>query len=221
MRFSEIIYSNNYYWTGIYEDSKLYVQNCDICVESGKTILKKPDIKYLQANKQNEIIHMDITDLPSEFNIDNIFNKEHINSKLACIVDNLSKFAYAEIIPNKKALNILPVLMRYINLKGKPDFLLTDNGTEFCNHIFSDYLDNLKIEKRNTRPYNPACNGIVERFNHTIKDLLKKEYLKNKQAFNLRLTLENCLYYYNNRKHNSTQFSPNYLFNSKLKWIGI
>jgi len=107
--------------------------------------------------------------------------------------------------------------MRYINLKGKPDILLTDNGTEFCNHIFSDYLDNLKIEKRNTRPYNPACNGIVEHFNHTIKDLLKKEYLKNKQAFNLRLALENCLYYYNNRKHNSTQFVPNYLFNSKNK----
>lgn len=61
-----------------------------IFVESGKTILKKPDIKYLQANKPNEIIHMDITDLPSEFNIDNIFNKEHINSNLACIVDNLS-----------------------------------------------------------------------------------------------------------------------------------
>ena len=87
---------------------------------------------------------MDITDLPSEFNIDNIYINDHINSKLACIVDNLSKFAYAEIIPNKKAINVLPVLMRYINLKGKPDILLTDNGTEFCNHIFSDYLDNLK-----------------------------------------------------------------------------
>ena len=107
--------------------------------------------------------------------------------------------------------------MRYINLKGKPDILLTDNCTEFCNHIFSDYLDNLKIEKRNTRPYNPACNGIVECFNHTIKDLLKREYLKNKQSFNLRLALENCLYYYNNRKHNSTEFTPNYLFNNKNK----
>jgi len=134
----------------------------------------KLDIKYLQANKPNEIIHMDITDLPSEFNIDNIFINEHINSKLACIVDNLSKFAYAEIIPKKKAINVLSVLMRYINLKGKPDILLTDNGIEFCNHIFSDYLDNLKIEKRKARPYSPACNGIVEHFNHTIKDLLKK-----------------------------------------------
>ena len=38
--------------------------------------------------------------------------------------------------------------MRYINLKGKPDILLTDNDTEFCEYIFSDYLDNLKIEKR-------------------------------------------------------------------------
>ena len=152
MRLSEIIYSNNYYWNSIYEECKLYVQKCVIYVESGKTVFKKPDIKYLQANNLNEIIHMDITDLPSDF------NKEQINSKLACIVDNLSKFAYAEIIPNKKAINVLHVLMRYINLKGKPDILLTDNDSEFCNHIFSDYLDNL-IEKRNTRPYNPALTA--------------------------------------------------------------
>ena len=105
----------------------------------------------------------------------------------------------------KKVINVLPVLMRFINLKGKPDILMTDNGTEFFNHIFSDYLDNLKNQKRNTRPYNPACKGIVECFNHTIKDLLKKEYLKNKKTFNLILALEICLYYYNNRKHNSTQ----------------
>ena len=85
--------------------------------------------------------------------------------------------------------------MRYIKLKGKPDILLTVNNTEFSNHIFSDYLDNVKIEKRNTRPYNPPCNGIVERFNHSIRDLSKKKYLKNKKSFNLRLALENCLYY--------------------------
>ena len=44
---------------------------------------------------------MDITDLPSEFNIDYIYINDHNNSKLACFVDNLSKFAYAEIIPKK------------------------------------------------------------------------------------------------------------------------
>ena len=69
----KIIYNNNYYWTGIYEDSKIYIQNFGICVESGKTIFKKPVIKYLQVNKLNAIIHMDITDLPSEFNIENIY----------------------------------------------------------------------------------------------------------------------------------------------------
>ena len=35
------------------------------------------------SNKPNLIIHMDITDLPSEFNIDNISINDHINSKLA------------------------------------------------------------------------------------------------------------------------------------------
>ena len=83
IRISEIIYNKNYYWTGIYEDSKLYVQNCDTCVKSDKTIFKKPYIKYLQVNKPNEVIHMNITDLPSEFNKDNIYDTNHNNSKLA------------------------------------------------------------------------------------------------------------------------------------------
>ena len=46
---------------------------------------------------------MNITDLPSEFNKDNIYDTNHNNSKLAWIIDNLSKFAYVEIIPNKKS----------------------------------------------------------------------------------------------------------------------
>ena len=54
---------------------QIILQNCDIYVDSGKTIFKKPYIKYLQANKPNEIIHTDITDLPSEFNIDNIYRQ--------------------------------------------------------------------------------------------------------------------------------------------------
>lgn len=58
------------------------------------------------------------------FNIDNIDKKDN-KIKLAYIVDNLSKFAYAEITPNKNIKDVLPVLMRYINLKGKPDILLT------------------------------------------------------------------------------------------------
>ena len=61
---------------------------------------------------------MDLTDLPKEFssNIDdNEIERVFINPKLAVIVDNLSKFAFVEIISNKSIIYVLPVLMKYIN----------------------------------------------------------------------------------------------------------
>ena len=77
---------------------------------------------------------MDLTDLPIEL----INNNNKKDKKLEYIIDNLSKFAYAEILSSKKALDVLPVLMRYINMRGKPKILMTDNGKEFVNKLFNE-----------------------------------------------------------------------------------
>ena len=111
--------------------------------------------------------------------------------------------------------------MRFINIKGKPKILLTDNGTEFANGLFTDYLKFNNIEKRNTKPYNPRCNGVAERIIQSLKDSLIKDYINNKKEYNLRFSLEKVLYDYNNKKHNSTKFKPSYLFHSNNKddWL--
>ncbi|UYV60408.1 hypothetical protein LAZ67_1001058 [Cordylochernes scorpioides] len=44
----------------------------------------------------------------------------------------------------------------------------TDNGTEFLNKNFSDYLKSLGIVHELTAPYTPEHNGISERYNRTI-----------------------------------------------------
>ena len=81
---------------------------------------------------------MDLTDLPAIIKKDNKFvNKKF---RLAVVIDNLSKFTYAEINDSKSAKDFFPVLMRFLNIKGKPKILLTNNGTEFVNGLFTDYL---------------------------------------------------------------------------------
>ena len=112
---------------------------------------------------------MDLTDIPESLLLNNIELKNH---KLAVIVENLSKYAFVCIIENKAAKNVLPVLIKYINVIGKPSIILTDNGTEFVNELFDNYLSINNIEHRKSRPYNPACIGVVERFIKTVKDLL-------------------------------------------------
>jgi len=155
---------------------------------------------------------MDLTDIPKEILLNLKDNKFY---KIACIVDNLSKFAYAELISSKQSKEFLPVLMRYVNVKGKPKILLTDNGKEFINNMFKEYLEINNISKRTTRVYNPKCNGIMERFIKTLKDLLLKDYNQNKEDYDIRISLENCLNFYNNKKHNATKLIPFNLFKSK------
>ena len=51
---------------------------------------------------------------------------------------------------NQQDKEVLPVLMRYVNMKGRSNILLTDNGKEFINNMFKEYLENNNIEKRIT-----------------------------------------------------------------------
>ena len=52
------------------------------------------------------------------------------------------------------------------------------------------------------------------------KDLLIKDYLNKGKNYNLRISLEQYLYVYNNKINNSTKFRPIDLFNSEKKKIG-
>lgn len=53
----------------------------------------------------------------------------------------------------------MPVLIKYIDVLGKPQIILRDNGTDFVNNIFSEFFNINRIEHRKTNNYNPAWNG--------------------------------------------------------------
>ena len=47
-------------------------------------------------------------------------------------------------------------------------YLQSDNGREFCNHKFDDFLVSQGIQRRLTVPYTPEQNGIAKRRNRTL-----------------------------------------------------
>ena len=49
----------------------------------------------------------------------------------------------------------------------------SDNGTEYCNNIFSEYLDNCGIKKRITVAHTQEQNGVAERKNRTLIEMAK------------------------------------------------
>ena len=60
------------------------------------------------------------------------------------------------------------------NLSGKKTKILRlDNGGEFISNEFKDFCKEVGIKRELTTPYNPQHNGVVERKNRSIMEVVK------------------------------------------------
>ena len=92
-----------------------------------------------------------------------------------------------------------------ISSKKRPNLIETDRGKEFYNNIFQDFLNknNIKLYSGN------SSYGAVfaERFNRTIRDLLKKPVFEKGDVKWIDI-LPTITKQYNNRVHTSTKLTP-------------
>ena len=87
-------------------------------------------------------------------------------------VDDHSRVAYAEVLPNQRAVTTIAFLRRVIRwfaARGvRVQRLLTDNGNGYVSHAFAATATHLGIRHGRTRPYRPQTNGKAERFIQTL-----------------------------------------------------
>lgn len=128
---------------------------------------------------------------------------------LIAIIDDASRIAWVEVIPNIKALTAIFSTMRILNYFQQTHAiqfkeLLSDNGAEFggknlkhpADNPFERMLLEMEIKHRYTRAYRPQTNGKIERFWKTIEsDLLEDMVFDSLE--HLQTELAQYLYYYN------------------------
>ena len=92
-----------------------------------------------------------------------------------------------------------------ISSKRKPNLIESDRGKDFYNNFFQNFLNknNIKIYSRS------SSYGAVfaDRFNRTIRDLLKKIVFERGDA-NWIDILPTIIKQYNNRIHTSIKLTP-------------
>jgi hypothetical protein len=54
----------------------------------------------------------------------------------------------------------------------RPEYIGFDNGRDFKN-VFEELVNNYGIKKKNSTPFNPQYNGIIERVHLTLNDALR------------------------------------------------
>ena len=102
---------------------------------------------------------------------------------------------------------------------GSAEKFLSDNGGEFANSTFIEMCENLGIKVKNTAAESPWSNGLVERHNLVLAEMLDK--VISDTSCNIELAVAWCL----NAKNslcNVHDFSPFQLVfgaNSKLPGV--
>lgn len=57
---------------------------------------------------------------------------------------------------------------------GIPEEILTDQGSNFTSQLLMELYKMLHVHPMRTSPYHPQTDGLVERFNQTLKAMLRK-----------------------------------------------
>jgi transposase InsO family protein len=87
-------------------------------------------------------------------------------------VDDHSRLAYAELLPDERAESAIAFLrgaLAFFAARGvRGERLLTDNGSAFVAHRFAAACRALGLRHSRTRPRRPRTNGKAERFIQTV-----------------------------------------------------
>ena len=85
---------------------------------------------------------------------------------------------YPEAIPLKNidTETVAEALLDMYSRADVPEEVLSDLGTQFTSDCMKVVSRLLSIRRLTTSPYHPACNALVEKFNGTLKRLLRRLY---------------------------------------------
>jgi transposase InsO family protein len=87
-------------------------------------------------------------------------------------VDDATRLAYVEVLPDEKATTAIGFLRRAISFYGSHGItverLMTDNGSAYISTAHALACRRLGIKHIRTRPYRPQTNGKAERFIRTM-----------------------------------------------------
>lgn len=160
---------SNFYWPGIQSHVTRYCRSCDICQKTfpkGK-ITKVPLGRMPLIETPFERVAVDLVGpiYPAT---------ERGNRYILTLVDYSTRYPEAVPLKGIETERVAEALVEMFTRIGIPKEILSDMGTQFTSNIMKAVGRLLSINQLTTTPYHPACNGLVEKFNGTLKNMLRK-----------------------------------------------
>jgi hypothetical protein len=196
---------SRFYWDTMVKDIEFYVRSCKVCNER-KSPKRAPAGEMgsvaRTATEPFQIVAVDILGpLPET---------KKGNKYIVVFSDYFTKwpeaFAVTAVDAKKFAeLFVEEIVCRY----GAPETLLSDQGSQFRANLSKAIYEALQVRKVSTSPYHPQTDGMVERFNATLEDMLSAYVSKHQNDWDVYIPY--VLFAYRASLHPSIGDTPFYM----------
>ncbi|GFU23068.1 transposon Tf2-9 polyprotein [Trichonephila clavipes] len=197
-----------FYWPGMYRNVVRYVMHCREC-QRRKSVPQRPPGRLVPIPPATAPFHRIGIDLLGRFP-----KSAHGNKWIIVCTDYSTRYAITKALPTAEVDEIAKFLLEEIVLRhGAPRVIITDRGAVFRSRLVSSLVDLCNIDHRFTTAYHPQTNGLTERFNKTLTDMLLM-YVDVEQK-NWDEILPFVTFAYNTAKQETTGFTPFYLLHGR------
>jgi len=192
---------SNFFWPGCAADVRRFCQSCDVCQRTVKrgTVPKVPLQKTPLIDTPFKRVAVDLVGP-----IKPASSEGH--RYILTLVDYATR--YLKAVPLKRITTeaVAEALMEIYSRLGIPEEIIHDQGTQFMSDCMHEVSRLLSVKQLPTTPYHPMSNGLVEKFNGTLKAMLSR--LCAEQPRQWHRYLNPLLFAYREVPQASTGFAP-------------
>nr|XP_009757669.1 PREDICTED: uncharacterized protein LOC104210465 [Nicotiana sylvestris] len=189
-----------YYWATMVKGCMNHAKRCQACQFHANYIHQPP-----------EPLHPTVASWPFDAWGLDIVGRLPKSSKgqmyILAATDYFSKWAEAVPLKEVKKEIVVDFIKSYIIFRYDiTKNIIIDNGTPFDNKLEKSLCEKFSFKQHKSLMYNAPANGLVEAFNKTLGNLLKKVVAKNKREWNERIG--EALWAYRTTFRTATQATP-------------
>ena len=166
-----------FYWPGQWNDVQNWCNTCSTCaIRKTPGPKRRAPLGTIRAGYPMQIVAVDVMGPLPEMEVGNLY--------ILVAGDYYTRWMEAYPIPNQEAVTVAQKLVNELFCHlSTPEQLHSDQGSQFDSDLIAEVCKILNIRKSRTTPYHPQCDGLVERFNRTLLDMLATMHLYKDHPF--------------------------------------
>ncbi|CAM4626935.1 unnamed protein product, partial [Lepidochelys olivacea] len=191
----------NFYWPGVFTTVRQYCRSCDPCQSVGKA-RDKGEAALRPLPIIEEPFQKVAMDIVGPLSRTTRLGKKYILG----VVDLATRYPEAVPLASIEADTVADALLTIFSRVGFPKEVLTDQGSNFMSALLRCLWEKCGVRHDWASAYHSQSNGLVERFNGTLKMMLKTFMNQHPQDWDK--YLPHLLFAYREVPQESTGFSP-------------